>query len=104
MAEEKADRKAYNEILPRLRKGCRQALAYFLVLMRKLQETDMYKKLVQTAEHLMDEEEFSFEEAIQQALRQRKFMFDRLLPEMKKEDSESEEHEEDESDTEEQSD
>ena len=96
-SKKKAEKEAHNELLPRLRKGYRQALANYLIQMHKVQETDMYHKLMQTAQHLMDEEDSSLEEAIPRALKQRKYIFDQLV----KEESDSSESEEEREDTEE---
>ena len=89
-SEKDAVKRTYNEFVPRIRKSYRQALARYLLQMQKMQETDMYQKLMQTVENLMGEEEYSLEEAIKQALRQRKFMFDELVKE-ESDGSESEE-------------
>ena len=92
VSKERAMKEAYNEMLPRLRKRCRQAVADYLIHMRQVQETDTYRKLMQTIESLMEEEEFTIEEAIRQALTQRKFLFEQWLPKrnLEEEDVQSE--------------
>ena len=94
ISEKKAQRMSHNELLPKLRKTYRQGLADYIIQMHKIQETDMYCKLMQTVEHLMEEEDFGQEEAIKQAFKQRKFMFDTLVEELDIESEESDEERE----------
>ena len=100
-SEKEAQRKTHNEFVPKLRKSYRRFLANYLIRMQQVKETEMYQKLMQTAEKLMEEEDYSLEEAIKQTLKQRKFMFEELLPESNEDEAESDTEYEEESDQEE---
>ena len=56
-------------------------MANYLILMRKIQDTEMYRKLMQTVDNLMDEDEYDLDEAVKQAVKQRKHLVDQLFPE-----------------------
>ena len=85
-SEEEAKKQTYKEYVPTMRKHCRRALADYFILMRKIQDTDLYRKLMQTVENLMENDEYSAEEAIKQAIKQRKYMIDRLIADAVEED------------------
>ena len=85
-SEEEAKEQTYKEYVPTMRKHCRRALADYFILMRKIQDTDLYRKLMQTVENLMENDEYSAEEAIKQAIKQRKYMIDRLIADAVDED------------------
>ena len=78
-------------------KSCQRVLADYLILMHKIQDTELYQRLKQTMETLMQEDEYDLEEAVKQALKQRKFMVDQLIVEKEINDNTDEESEEDES-------
>ena len=80
-SEKYALNKAYNECLPKIHKSCRRYVANYLILMRKIQDTEMYRKLMQTVDNLMDEDEYDLDEAVKQAVKQRKHLVDQLFPE-----------------------
>ena len=61
--------------------------------MRKIQDTELYRKLMQTVDNLMEEDEFGLEEAVKQALKQRKFMVDQLVVEKEIKDDTDDESE-----------
>ena len=85
-SEEAAQNKTYNEFVPKLRKTFRHALADYLILMRKKLDTELYQKLMQTADNLMEEDGYELEEAIKQAIKQRKFILDQVIVEKEVQD------------------
>ena len=103
-SEKEALKRTYNEFVPKIRKSYRQALAKYFMQMQQIQDTELYKKIMQTAQNLMDTEEYNLEEAIPQAIKQRKFMFEQLVKENQDEGSASSESNNEESEAEEQTD
>ena len=89
-SEEVAQNKAFNEYVPKLRKSFRHALGDYLILVRKILNTELYQKLMQTAENLMEEDGYGLEEAIRQALKQRKFILDQIIAEKEVQDDDDE--------------
>ena len=95
-SEEDAQNKTYKEYVPKMRKSCRRVLTDYLILWQKVQDTDLYRKLMQTAENLMLEDDYNLEESIRQAVKQRKFTVDQLIVE-KEINDETDDESEDES-------
>ena len=71
--------KAHNALVPKYRKEFRQVLFEQLQWIRKLRRNPMYQKVMETKQHLIDSERFDWNEAVQTAIHQRKFLLNKLF-------------------------
>lgn len=91
----------YENYLPRLNKRLRGLLVKFMCHARELKQDPTYKKIVQTAKRLRDEDDMDYEESVTQAAEARKVLITRTLKQWEpdssdEDDSESENSENDE--------
>ena len=80
--------KATNALIPKYRKELREVLFEQLQWIHNLKRDRMYQKVMETKQHLIDTENFDWNEAIQTAIHKRKFLLNKLfvkqpLPEAK---------------------
>ena len=99
-SQETAQNKAFNEFVPKLRKSYRHALADYLILVRKILDTELYRKLMQTADSLMEDEGYKLDDAIKQAIKQRKVILDQIIMEKEVLDDDDDDDDDDDSATE----
>jgi len=78
-SEEVAKVKAANDLVPTFRKELREVLFEHLQWMHFLRKDPIYKKIMATRKHLIDMEEYGWEEATESAINQRKFLLSKMF-------------------------
>ena len=78
-SDEVAQAKANNALLPTYRKELREVLHEQLTWMHYLRRDPTYKKIMATKQNLMDDNDYSWEEATESAIHQRKFLLNKLF-------------------------
>jgi len=78
-SDEVAEAKAINDMLPSLRKELREVLFDHLKWMHYLKRDPTYKKIMTTRKNLMDMNDYGWEEAVESAISQRKFLLNKLF-------------------------
>ena len=78
-SEEVAEIKANNALVPTYRKELREVLFEELRWMHVLKRDPTYKKIVASRQNLIDAEDYSWEEATESAIHQRKFLLNKLF-------------------------
>ncbi len=58
-------------------------LAKKLLEMQELQDTLMHRKIMDTAEQIMADDDYSLADSLNQAIRKRKFLVDAIIPDSK---------------------
>ena len=71
--------KAYSSILPKLQKELENIYMECLLWMKQLKNDPVHRKIMQTRQAFMDNEDFNPEEAMEAAVDKRKFLIKRLL-------------------------
>jgi len=102
LAKKRASVRAYNELLPELRKVMRQVYIDHLKWVHVLREDPLHKAILETRNRLMDEDDMVYNEAVEAAVNQRKYLLNRVFqpieePDTDEEDMDDEEEDEDES-------
>jgi len=77
--EQSAGEEAYSNILPTLQKDLESIYKDRLLWMKKLKSDPVHKKIMQTKDDFVTDDNFDPEEAIEAAVEKRKFLFKRLL-------------------------
>jgi len=103
-----AQYRAYNELLPELRKALRQVYIDHLKWVHVLREDPLHKAILETRNRMMDEDDMDYNEAVEAAVNQRKYLLNRVFQPMEEPDTDEEDmdedDEEDEDDTDEEDD
>ena len=74
-----AKNRAYEDLIPRFAKATRNKYARWCQLLRDLDKNKIHNTIKKTIDDLMDEEDMGWREAMQMALKKRKFLFEELL-------------------------
>ena len=77
--KQSAGEKAYSRNLPKLQKELENIYMLRLLWMKQLKNDPVHKKIMQTRQAFMDNEDFNPEEAMEAAVDKRKFLIKRLL-------------------------
>ena len=77
--EQSAGEKAYLNVLPMLQKELESIYMERLLWMRQLKNDPVHKKIMQTKDAFVDNDDFDPEEAMEAAVNKRKFLIKRLL-------------------------
>ena len=77
--EQSAGEEAYSNILPTLQKDLESIYKDRLLWMKQLKSDPVHKKIMQTKDDFVSNDNFDTEEAIEAAVEKRKFLFKRLL-------------------------
>jgi hypothetical protein len=72
--EQSAEGKVYSNILPKLQKELENTYMERLVLMKQLKKDPVHKKIMQTKDALVENDDFDTQEAIEAAADKRKFL------------------------------
>jgi hypothetical protein len=78
------------------RKSFRQLLIKDLLHFQKLKQHPIYKKILNTKRQLIDSEDFGADEAIESAVKRRKYLLNKLIPDEDTASSDSDEYSEEE--------
>jgi len=73
---------AHNSLLRKYRKSLREQLVNQLVYIRKLKRDPIYRKIMKTKQDLSDLDDYDEEEALECAVKKRKFLLNRLIQPM----------------------
>ena len=76
--EQSSGEGAYSNILPTLQKDLESICKYRLLWMKQLQSDPVHKKIMQTRDDFVSNDNFHSEEAMEAAVEKRKFLFKRL--------------------------
>ena len=76
--EESAGPKAYSDVLPILQKDLESIYKDRLLWIKQLKSDPIHKKIMQTKNNLVDNDDFDPDEAIEAAVEKRKFLIKRL--------------------------
>ena len=79
LGKQSTGEKAYSSILPKLQKELENIYMDRLLLMKQLKNDPVHKKIMQTRQAFMDNEDFYPEEAMEAAVDKKKFLIKRLL-------------------------
>lgn len=90
-SEKTAEAMAHNELLGRYRKTLRERVVAQLLYIRKLRKHPIYRKIMSAKRALVDVDDYDEEEAIESAVKRRKFLLNRLIQPMDIPSSDSEE-------------
>ena len=91
--EQSAGEKAYSDILPKLQKELESIYMDRLSWMKQLKNDPVHKKIMQTKDAFVDNDNFDPEEAMQAAVDKRKFLIKKLLKDYTfTEESDDEDH------------
>ena len=94
--------RAYNELLPELRKALRSVYIDHLKWVHVLREDPLHKAILETRNRMMDENDMDYNEAVEAAVNQRKYLLNRVFQPIEELDTDEEDtDEEDEDDTDE---
>ena len=77
--EQSAGEKAYLNVLPKLQKELESIYLERLLWMKQLKNDPVHKKIMQTKNAFVDNDDFDPEEAMEAAVNKRKFLINRLL-------------------------
>ena len=77
--EQSATDKAYTNILPELQKELENIYMERLLWMKQLKKDPVHRKIMQTKDSLVENDDFDPEEAVEAAIDKRKFLIKRLL-------------------------
>ena len=91
---------AYNEMLSELRKALRSVYIDHLQWVHVLREDPIHKAILETRNKMMDEEDMDFNEAVEAAVNQRKYLLNRVFQPLEEPDTDDENEEEDDTDEE----
>ena len=87
--------RAYNEMLPELRKALRQVYIEHLKWVHVLREDPIHKAILETRKKFQEEEDMDFNEAVEAAVNQRKYLLNRVFQPMEEPDTDDEDMDED---------
>ena len=90
--------RAYNEMLPELRKALRQVYIDHLKWVHVLREDPIHKAILETRKKFQEEEDMDFNEAVEAAVNQRKYLLNRAFQPMEESDTDDEDMDEDDED------
>ena len=90
--EQSAEGEAYSNILPTLQKDLESIYKDRLFWMKKLKSDPVHRKIMQTKDDFVSNDNFDPEEAIEAAVEKRKFLFKRLLKDYTFTDSDDEDN------------
>ena len=78
-SEEVAEAKAGNALVPTYRKELRAVLFEHLKWMHHMKKDASYKKVIETRKNLMNSDDYSWDEATESAINQRKFLLNKMF-------------------------
>ena len=90
--EQSVGEEAYSNILPTLQKDLESIYKDRLFWMKKLKSDPVHRKIMQTKDDFVSNDNFDPEEAIEAAVEKRKFLFKRLLKDYTFTDSDDEDN------------
>ena len=90
--------RAYNEMLPELRKALRQVYIQHLKWVHVLREDPIHEAILETRKKFQEEEDMEFNEAVEAAVNQRKYLLNRAFQPMEEPDTDDEDMDEDDED------
>ena len=90
--------RAYNQILPDLQKALRQVYIEHLKWVHVLREDPLHKAILETRNRLIDEDDMDFNEAVEAAVNQRKYLLNRVFQPIEEPDTDDEDMDEEEID------
>jgi len=74
--------KAHNMLLGKYRRSLREGLVDRMLHFRRMKKDPTYQKIMKTKRKLMDEDDYDEDEAIESAVKKRKFLINRLIQPM----------------------
>ena len=95
--------RAYNEMLPELRKALRQVYIEHLKWVHVLREDPIHEAILETRKKFQEEEDMDFNEAVEAAVNQRKYLLNRVFQPMEEPDTDEEDMDEDDEEDEDES-
>ena len=103
LSKKRAQIRAYNEMMPELRKHLREVYIDHLKWVHVLREDPLHKAILETRNRLIDEDDMDFNEAVEAAVNQRKYLLNRVFqlieePDTDDEDMDEEDEEDDDED------
>jgi hypothetical protein len=87
--EEVANSLAHNNLIKDYRKTLREMYSEHILLLQKIKKDPIYEKVMKTKRQLIDEEGYGGSEALQYAIKKRKFLINEIIPEIETEVNES---------------
>ena len=90
--------RAYNELLPELRKALRSVYIDHLKWVHVLREDPLHKAILETRNRMMDENDMDYNEAVEAAVNQRKYLLNRVFQPVEEPDTDDEDTDEEEED------
>ena len=87
--------RAYNQMLPELQKALRQVYIDHLKWVHVLREDPIHKAILETRNRMMDEDDMDYNEAVEAAVNQRKYLLNRVFQPMEEPDTDEEDMDED---------
>jgi len=101
LGKKRASVRAYNEFLPELRKALRQVYIDHLKWVHVLREDPVHEAILETRKKFQEENEMDYNEAVEAAVNQRKYLLNRVFQPMEEPDTADEDEEDEEDDTDE---
>ena len=95
--------RAYNQMLPELQKALRQVYIDHLKWVHVLREDPIHKAILETRKKFQEEEDMDFNEAVEAAVNQRKYLLNRVFQPMEEPDTDEEDMDEDDEEDEDES-
>ena len=95
--------RAYNQMLPELQKALRQVYIDHLKWVHVLREDPIHKAILETRNRMMDEDDMDYNEAVEAAVNQRKYLLNRVFQPMEEPDTDEEDMDEDDEEDEDES-
>jgi len=93
-----AQYRAYNELLPKLQKALRQVYIDHLKWVHVLREDPLHKAILETRNRLIDEDDMDYNEAVEAAVNQRKYLLNRVFQPIEEPDTDEEDEDDDDED------
>jgi len=100
LGKKRAQIRTYNQMLPELQKALRQVYIDHLKWVHVLREDPLHKAILETRNRMMDEDDMDFNEAVEAAVNQRKYLLNRVFQSIEEPDTDDEDEEEDDTDEE----
>ena len=96
LSKKRAKVRAYNQMLSEFQKALRHVYIDHLKWVHVLREDPIHKAILETRNRMMDEEEMDYDEAVEAAVNQRKYLLNRVFQPLEEPDTDEEDEEDDE--------
>jgi len=100
LSKKRAKVRAFNQMLPEFQKALRHVYIDHLKWVHVLREDPLHKAILETRNRMMDEDDMDYNEAVEAAVNQRKYLLNRVFQPIEEPDTDDEDEEEEDTDEE----